>query len=159
MDELVKPEESSAWLDWATKRRLAGKMPSNSMEAFINGFRWAKKDKYISPFVQGLIDVLRTSPERFDIEYCIKDAKYTHIQLRDIEADYSKGAWIYIKSGGYWYTDLSVAGEKLADNLARALTDDEIEAIYKVVKTRSTLLQFEEKETLLEKYLGKYVSK
>lgn len=119
---------------------------------------WCKKKKevYISPFVQALIDVFNESPNRFDIEYCLKNDKYTHIQLRDIEGDYHKDTWIYIKSDGYWHTDCNIGGVKVADNLARGLTDDELDAIYKTVKARSTLLRSEEKFNLLEKCLGKY---
>jgi hypothetical protein len=117
------------------------------------------KEKSLSKHVQALIDAIREKPERFSIEYCIQDSKHTHVQLRDVEVGYERDAWIYINSGGNWYKDLYIGGAFITKNLANALTEDEIEAIYQAVKIRVTLLRYEEKETLLDECLGKYVSK
>lgn len=155
---IFNTEEREARTDWATQRRLSGEQPSTSMEAFINGLRWwKKKEKVISPFVQNFIELLRSNPDMFDIEYCFKDHHHTHIQLRDVEMGFSKGSWLFIKSGGFWYQDCYIGEAKVADNLAKALTEDEIEAIYIAVKARATLLKYEEKQEMLSKTLGRYV--
>ena len=154
---IFNTEEREAWTEWATNRRLSGEQPSTSMEAFINGLRfWKKKEKVVSPFVQNFIDLFKENSDRFAIEYCFKDHNHTHIQLRDVEMGFQEGSWLFIKSGGYWYQDCYVGEAKVADNLARALTEDEIEAIYIAVKTRATLLKYEEKQDMLSKTLGRY---
>ena len=155
---IFSSEESEAWTEWATQRRLSGEHPSNSMEAFINGLRfWKKKEKVVSPFVQNFIDLYRDNPDKFAIEYCFKDHNHTHIQLRDVEMGFKEGSWLFIKSGGYCYQDCYVGESKVADNLARALTEYEIEVIYITVKTRATLLKYEEKQDMLSKTLGRYL--
>lgn len=154
---IFNTEEREAWTEWATNRRLAGEQPSTSMEAFINGLRfWKKKEKIVSPFVQNFIDLYRSNPYKFAIEYCFKDHNHTHIQLRDVEMGFQEGSWLFIKSGGYWYQDCYIGEAKVAENLARALTEDEIEIIYIAVKTRATLLKYEDKQDMLNKTLGRY---
>lgn len=155
---IFNTEEREAWEYWATERRLSGVQPSTSMEAFINGLRWwKKKEKVVSSSVQNFIDLFREYTDRFAIEYCYKDHSHTHIQLRDTEMGFKEGSWLFIKSGGYWYQDCYIAEAKVADNLARALTEDEIECIYIAVSTRATLLKYEEKQDMLDKTLGKYL--
>lgn len=154
---IFNTEEREAWEDWATERRLSGIQPSTSMEAFINGLRWwKKKEKVVCAFVQNFIDTFREDTDRFSIEYCYKDSKHTHVQLRDTHSGFKEGSWLFIKSGGFWYQDCYIGEAKVADNLARALTEDEIEAIYIAVKTKATLLKYEEKQDMLNRVLGVY---
>ena len=40
---IFNKEEGSAWMLWATDRRQSGKGPSDSIEAFISGYRLGKK--------------------------------------------------------------------------------------------------------------------
>lgn len=112
----------------------------------------------VSKYVKGFIKVYQENPLRFDIEYCYKGDGYTHIQIRDVDSGYSEGSWIYIKSGGYWYTSCKVGGVTVAENLANCLTDREIDYIYDVVNTYKTIASGQMKERVLELTLGRYVN-
>jgi hypothetical protein len=117
---------------------------------------WKKKEVVLSPFVQALVDKIRDNPGRFNIDYCRRDDHSTLIQLRDKELGLTEGAWIYIETLA-WYNDCYIGEAKVADNLARSLSKDEVYAIYKTVFAHKVLKRYEERESLLEKALGRYV--
>ena len=112
----------------------------------------------ISKYVSAFLRVFRDNPDRFDIEYCCNHNGNTHIQLRDTELGYEKGAWIYIRDKGYWFTKCQLGGVTVADNLANVLTEYEIEVIYKAVKERATYESGESKKEGLMKMLGRYLN-
>lgn len=111
----------------------------------------------LSEYVEAFLKTFQECPERFDIEYCYKHNGHTHIQLRDVEMGYEKGAWLYIRDKGYWYTSCQIGGVTVADNLANVLTEYEIETIYKTISKYKTFLSGEKKKEGLIQALGRYL--
>lgn len=109
----------------------------------------------LSSLVQALIDKIRDDPDRFSIEHCSRDDYGTYIRVRDKELGVSKGAWIYIDTRA-WYNDCYIGDTKVSANLAKYLNEDEVFAIYKAVLAQKALKRYAEKDSMLEKTLGRY---